>query len=379
MLRRAIWLDDYRGCKFRFRPEFLDPIKRLAHELEAEGMRLFSAAEWNKMLTHQRCHFNFRTEFLESPNGVSATIGRRSKRLAPAVSWDRLLRRLWDVSADQVTVSQRLILQLLGFRLVLFGKQAAEGVMIVDSEKSKDIRAIAKTIEWLLTVEYPQGLAPRKLYPLVRRRTHSRTVRSSELTSITRSLSCLEKTRGLYRARLQFLRRPGDRYARVLQKNGHPLHFRELAKKAGISTVEEERKPRPFNRVSSVLASDKRFVHIGRSGLWRLSEWEDIEDRSIAEIVFALLENSQETDDRTRTFCGYFEAKTVRIQVNWNNLKARPTFRAVGPSHLATERIVRRERGEAVAGEKPPEIPNRLSGSTVFKSEIVGNCVSSSG
>ena len=331
MLRRAIWLDDYRGCKFRFRPEFLDPIKRLAHELEAEGMRLFSAAEWNKMLTHQRCHFNFRTEFLESPNGVSATIGRRSKRLAPAASWDRLLRRLWDVSADQITLSQRLILQLLGFRLVLFSKKAAEGVMIVDSEKSKDIRAIAKTIEWLLTAEYPQGLAPRKLYPLVRQRTHSRTVRSSELTSITRSLSCLEKTRGLYRARLQFLRRPSDRYARILQKNGHPLHFRELAKKAGISTVEEERKRRPFSRVSSVLASDKRFVHIGRSGLWRLSEWKDIEDRSIGEIAFALLETAKKPMTERELFVVISKRRPCAFQSIGTILKPDQRFERLAP------------------------------------------------
>jgi len=293
MLRRAIWLDDYRGCKFRFRPEFLDPLRRLAHALEAEEMRLFSAAEWNRMLTHQKCYFSFRTEFLESPNGIAAPTGRRGKRLAPAALWDQLLRKLWDISADQLTAPQRLILQLLGFDLVIFGKRAGDGVMIAQGEKSKDIRAIAKTIEWLLTVEHPVGLTPQELSELVGRKTRLRSVGLSEIMSIAQSLSCLEKTGRLYRARLQFLRHPGDRYARILQKSGHLLHFREIGKRAGISVIEQERRARPFCRVNTALDSDKRFAHIGRSGLWGLSDWKGIEDRTIVEIAFALLKKAR--------------------------------------------------------------------------------------
>ncbi len=315
MLRRTIWLDDYRGCKFRFRPEFLDPLRRLARELEAEEMRLFSSAEWNRMLTHQNCHFTFRTEFLESPNGVAAAPERRRKRLAPAALWNQLLQKLWNMSADQITVSERLILELLGFRLVFFGKHAVEGVMAVGSERPKDIRAIARTIEGLLKVEYPQGLAAHELLTLVQRRTHSRGLTLADLASIIGSFPWVEQTRGSYRARLQFLRHPGDRYARILDKEGHPLHFRELAKKAGISTVEEERKARPFNRVTAVLTSDKRFVSIARSGLWGLSQWKGIEHRSITEIAFALLKENRRPMTEAELFA--IIAKRRPCAFNW--------------------------------------------------------------
>ena len=51
LLRSTIWKEEYQGCRFRFRPEFLKPLHRLANQVRRRGRRHLSVMRWETLLT----------------------------------------------------------------------------------------------------------------------------------------------------------------------------------------------------------------------------------------------------------------------------------------------------------------------------------------
>jgi len=87
------------------------------------------------------------------------------------------------------------------------------------------------------------------------------------------------------------LRSAADKAYRVLLFNGSPMHFTDITSE--MNRLQGEKVLLETN-VRNQLVGDTRFCSIGRSGLWSLSEWEDIPTLTIADTLVSLLHGNGE-------------------------------------------------------------------------------------
>ena len=156
MLRRVIWLDDYRGCRFRLRSEFLVPLRAMGVRLEREGIRAFSASEWKRFFTYQGCKFTLsRAQLGQLP---TTRVKQRLDHLL-TLRWESLLREVWGVTRSEVDSVERLLLQILGFQLDVRAK-ATSPIVLLRNKRSAAINSCAKELVRILRVDYPNGATP---------------------------------------------------------------------------------------------------------------------------------------------------------------------------------------------------------------------------
>jgi hypothetical protein len=120
MLRRAIWLDDYRECLFRFRVEFLHPLRSVAMALQRARRRAFSLPEWNAFLTDRDCHFQLRPGILETVAVEEADSPLAGQGFLFVSQLDLVLKRFLGVRQADLGASERLLLELVGIQETKF-------------------------------------------------------------------------------------------------------------------------------------------------------------------------------------------------------------------------------------------------------------------
>jgi hypothetical protein len=275
MLRRAIWLDDYRGCRFRIRSEFLTPLREMGARLEREGIRVFSESEWDRFFTYEGCKFTLQRTLLgQLP---TTRVKQRSNHLL-VFRWESLLCELWGVTRTELDNLERLLLQILGFQLDV-RITVASPLVLVRNKKSKAISLCARELVRILRVDYPNGATADSLLARLKKKFGRHALTFNQCLNLLESQPALECTsKRIYRARLTYLGRTNDRIERVLREEGKILHHREIAAKLAVPRADKEKSIR--NRLSY----DPRFVPIGRSGFWGLAEWK-AETGSIADVA----------------------------------------------------------------------------------------------
>ncbi len=73
---------------------------------------------------------------------------------------------------------------------------------------------------------------------------------------------------------------------RVLESGREPKHFNDILREINFRLSESGTENFPNDRaLTNQMAADKRFVSIGRSGFWALSNWEHISTKSITELM----------------------------------------------------------------------------------------------
>lgn len=331
MLRRVIWLDDYRGCAFRFRSEFLRPLKRLADKLEIEGILWFPSAEWSQMFIRPGCKFRVQREVSERVRPKRP--GRDRKHLL-AYRWTELVRELWHTEMSELDVIGRLILAVLGFSMNT-SVSRIERVALRNNEKSAAIRSSFDEIQRLLTFVYPNGLTAKKLVAKLRANLSGYAPTKDECLTLIKSISDIESTpEGFYRARLTSLNRTKDRCERVLRDEGRILHFSELASQASVVSKTKGR----FS-LARILWADQRFVRVSRSGYWGLAEW-NVETGSIADVAVAGLRQKGRALTETEIFQFVRNRRPCAEGSIGSTLVADRRFKRVGPLTwvLATKR-----------------------------------------
>jgi hypothetical protein len=269
MLRRVIWLCDYRACLFRFRSEYLAPLRALAARLDSEGVRKFSSAEWRQLFTHNNSRFSMRSALTEK---FRPRTGNKRRWLL-ALCWPDLLRECWGMRQSKLKGQERILLETLGFR--------ADGHLkhrfVVADQRSAAFQSSIEEVRRLLTLVHPDGLTLRRLATKLRSKFGRNAPTIDECLQIVNSLSYVElKGRGIYRAKLEALRRITDKCERVLRAEGRPLHFYEIRSRAAIVS--------PNYSCPKMLGVDSRFVPIGGSGYWALAQWR-IETGTIADVA----------------------------------------------------------------------------------------------
>ena len=289
MLRRAVWQEEYRGCRFRFRPQFLRPLYELADRLQ------------------------------ELP---AATLSE--------THWRTLLRETWDMQPEQLGQQEALILELLGLdcslvegnRILLPSNRVAAGTSAVLKElkaffRRRAARAMSKD-------EIAQHLC--KKFAAAAPDQHALQTLLESLASI----ECEPATRR-YRLRFEQLNDTADRCERILREHYAPMHYKDLA-----AEIERRLPPTshriPPRSVACRLAGSKRFTPIGRTGVWSLREWTHVETRTVADIAAELLAESGEPLTERQLFQLIQPLRSVRSGSIGTLLREDRRFRRPAPA-----------------------------------------------
>jgi hypothetical protein len=236
-LRGAIWDEDYCGCQFRFRREFVAPLLEL-----------------------QECLLQ-----KTSPNLRS--------------SWEAALQESWGVDPKAVSNQEILLLRLLrrnapSFQQEswAFGRVHAEVRQFVRRNRTGPITA-------------------RQVWQHLTRKLGRLAATPKQVLTILDSLPNLE--RGAEKDSFVVpLKELGytDGWEAILRARGAPMHLREL--NSAIAEDSSERNHRKIKLTSALLSASGRFVPVGRTGYWALPEWQDVETRTIPDMAVELLESS---------------------------------------------------------------------------------------
>jgi DNA-directed RNA polymerase delta subunit len=90
----------------------------------------------------------------------------------------------------------------------------------------------------------------------------------------------------VYQVKFEYLPSAAERAFRVLHKNGNPLHFSEIAKIINHAELNLGKGKRiTVTNLKSQLIADSRFKPIGRSGIWSLSDWDNVATKTITQIM----------------------------------------------------------------------------------------------
>jgi len=96
----------------------------------------------------------------------------------------------------------------------------------------------------------------------------------------------LENEEDTYQVKFECLPSAAERAFRVLQEKGEPLHFSEIAKIINLAELSLGKGKRiTVTNLKNQLIADSRFKPIGRSGIWSLSDWNNVTTKTITQIM----------------------------------------------------------------------------------------------
>lgn len=293
MLSRAIFQDEYLGCRFRFRPEFLRPIRELAERVQAA-----------------------------TPGSLSVS------------AWERLVWNLWGVDPELVREQETLIFALLGVQAHFV---QTSPVLLGSDDKARFARDAIPKIERLFKAAPNAVLSVQEVRERLGNTRHGGP-QQQQLRRLLDSSPVTEKSpshRG-YRLRIECMYSSADCYERILRDHGAPMHFRQIW--AEISRLLPDRYAAvSASAVSQRLSESGRFVPVGRSGTWALAEWTHVETRSVPNIAAEMIAAAGAPIAEADLFQAIRRLRPVRRRSIATLLRDDGRFRRVAPCTWALE------------------------------------------
>jgi hypothetical protein len=246
-IRAAIFRDDYRGSRFRFRPDFVGPLRELKTALD-------------------------------TTRGAAL----------PFTDWNRMVARAFGVDVPLAAPIQNLLLSIFGYQVVRPTGFQATPVVLPKGRSVLAFRDEIQSIAGLLTRDFPAGVTKLQLQREIRRRNRG-VVRLSDMPALLGALSFVEhRPKGKIRAQIDHILPTAGLLERIFRAKGLPMNARKLASEMKRLNL-TNRPIRSARQISGVLFEDNRFSTIGKTGLWILSEWNHIETRTVADIAAELI------------------------------------------------------------------------------------------
>ncbi len=249
MFRRTMLYEEYCGYKFRFRPEYVQAVRKMASICDLLSKRFYSRAQW--LL---------------------------------------LAAEVWGVGEEQLANTEHLLLGIVDSELKVIKRTKEQAAFLSSPTSAQSLRILLREIKRRLTYQSAAGLRPEELQRGLQTKlgAHACTVRElPEAISILLKAE-FDTVSARYRIRTTCLS-GSNLYERILLEAGKPLHFREIWQTAyrelGAGAI-------LLRSLSSELIADHRFVALSRSGFWALAEWPDVETRSVEDICAELLSNA---------------------------------------------------------------------------------------
>jgi hypothetical protein len=279
--------DEYEGCKFRLRPEFIEPLRSL--EARTRDFRASS--------------FTFK-------------------------EWEKLLKKLWRMHPCDVAPAERLILELLNHPRLANSRPL---LRLIPSSKQGFVQhcKIVNEVERLLTRHYPDGLTAESLRKTLQKKFKFPVINCVKLRSLAQSNPILEFNGGRIRARTSYLIHKADQAERLLRQAGKPRLLRDLARE--ILGPEACMDLHATRCLSQTMSYDRRLAAIGVSGFWALTEWDFVDARSVPKIAADLLRHSKKPLHQKELFALISSRRPVKEKSIGRMLDADARFQNVGP------------------------------------------------
>lgn len=145
------------------------------------------------------------------------------------------------------------------------------------------------------------------------------------LASLSKSLASLKDIWGLVKWPTVNPKNIRDKIFVILQDNGKPMHFSDIAKK--IKDSDFKRKNVTTQAIHNELIKDKRFVLIGR-GIYALDSW-GFSKGTVSDIISSVLAKAGEPLHRDEIVKRVLKSRQVKETTILLNLQSKPQFKRV--------------------------------------------------
>ena len=145
------------------------------------------------------------------------------------------------------------------------------------------------------------------------------------IASLSKNLSSLKDQWGLNKWPTVNPKNIRDKIYVILQDNGKPMHFSEIA--SSIKGSEFKRKNVTTQAIHNELIKDKRFVLIGR-GIYALSEW-GYRKGTVSDIIADILRKEGAPLTRDEIVRRVLKHRKVKETTILLNLQSKPEFKRV--------------------------------------------------
>ncbi len=290
MLREAIFHDDYAGCHFRFREEFVAPLRLLKEALSGAGRRALTYGDWEKVL------------------------------------WD-----VWRMQPEELGELEDLLLSLMGRQILRLGRGRNAAIVIPRQRSTSRFKVALQTTDRLLRTQHPGGRSETQLLEEL----HAAGVANldrEELRAVTETMTDVERDArtGRLRVRIEGLRRMSDQLERILLERKMPMGGHALAEElSGLKrNIASKRGAR---HVRAAMSNDKRFKPIGRTGVWALAVWDHVETRTVGDIVADALRRSPKPMAEAKICSLVLASREVKKDSIGRMLREDSRFRRIAP------------------------------------------------
>ena len=202
-----------------------------------------------------------------------------------------------------------------------------QGVAIAEKHNEKQLRTrvdeIVKTIK-----EHGQAIELSELHDKLSYE-HPDQVRA--LASLSKDLSNLKDSWGLSKWPTVNPKNIRDKIYVILQDNGKPMHFSEIAR--SIKASDFKRKDVTTQAIHNELIKDKRFVLIGR-GIYALQEW-GYKKGTVADIITSVLKKEGAPLHRDEIVKRVLKDRQVKETTILLNLQSKSEFKRVAKATYA--------------------------------------------
>lgn len=192
-----------------------------------------------------------------------------------------------------------------------------------EKQLKKRVDEVVKTVK-----EHGQTLTAQELHNKLSY-DHPDHVRA--LASLSKSLANLKDVWGLTKWPTVNPKNIRDKIYVILQENGKPMHFSDIAK--SIKQSDFKRKDVTTQAIHNELIKDKRFVLIGR-GIYALNEW-GYKKGTVADIITDVLKKASEPLHRDEIVKRVLKDRQVKETTILLNLQSKPEFKRVAKATYA--------------------------------------------
>lgn len=201
------------------------------------------------------------------------------------------------------------------------------GVAIKERHDEKKLRSDVDTIVKTIK-EHGQPISIDELHGKL---NHEHPDQVRAIASLSKNLSTLKDQWGLNKWPTVNPKNIRDKIYVILQDNGKPMHFSEIAK--AIKGSDFKRKNVTTQAIHNELIKDKRFVLIGR-GIYALNEW-GYSKGTVSDIIRDILKKEGgplTRDEIVRRVLKHRQVKETTILLN---LQSKPEFKRVAKATYA--------------------------------------------
>lgn len=192
-----------------------------------------------------------------------------------------------------------------------------------EKQLKKRVDEVVKTVK-----EHGQTLTAQELHGKLSYE-HPDHVRA--LASLSKNLAHLKEVWGLTKWPTVNPKNIRDKIYVILQEDGKPMHFSEIAK--AIKDSDFKRKDVTTQAIHNELIKDKRFVLIGR-GIYALNEW-GFKKGTVADIITEVLKKANEPLHRDEIVKRVLKDRHVKETTILLNLQSKSEFKRVAKATYA--------------------------------------------